>query len=135
MPTSEPPPTQASQDFEKAAGEKSVSLGREVLDMLAEGNLDPQHLELELTESVLVAETNPISGRLRRLKEIGVRLSIDDFGTGYSNLGYLTTFPLDRLKIDRSFVAGLQPGESGASIVQAILAIGQRPAETTSERP
>jgi diguanylate cyclase (GGDEF)-like protein/PAS domain S-box-containing protein len=96
-----------------------------VEDVLAETGLDPRYLELEITETAVMAKTDPMMGRLHDLKRIGVRLSIDDFGTGYSNLGYLTSFPLDRLKIDQSFVAGLPRDENGASIVRAILAMGQ----------
>jgi len=96
-----------------------------VLDTLAEASLDPKLLELELTESVLMADTDPIADRLHRLKAIGLRLSIDDFGTGYSNLRYLSSFPLDRLKIDRSFVSGVGSGDHNPSIVRAIIAMAQ----------
>ena len=92
-----------------------------VAAVLAVSQLPPQLLELELTESILVRDADEALQRLRALARIGVRLSIDDFGTGYSSLAYLKRFPIDKLKIDRSFIQGLPGDDSDAAIVRAIL--------------
>jgi diguanylate cyclase (GGDEF)-like protein/PAS domain S-box-containing protein len=96
-----------------------------VATVLAANGLAPQWLELELTESILVRDAEETLNRLNTLARIGVRLSIDDFGTGYSSLSYLKRFPIDKLKIDRSFVQGLPADESDAGIVRAILQMAQ----------
>ncbi|MCZ2290385.1 MAG: EAL domain-containing protein [Burkholderiales bacterium] len=93
----------------------------QVASVLAVSGLPPSLLELELTESILVRDADEALARLQALSSLGVRLSIDDFGTGYSSLAYLKRFPIDKLKIDRSFVAGLPTDESDAGIVRAIL--------------
>ncbi|HOM14993.1 MAG TPA: EAL domain-containing protein, partial [Rubrivivax sp.] len=92
-----------------------------VAAVLAASQLPPQLLELELTESILVRDADEALQRLRALARIGVRLAIDDFGTGYSSLAYLKRFPIDKLKIDRSFVQGLPDDDSDGAIVVAIL--------------
>jgi diguanylate cyclase (GGDEF)-like protein/PAS domain S-box-containing protein len=91
-----------------------------VARVLAEAGLEPQWLELELTESILIQDAQEALNRLEGLAKLGVRLAIDDFGTGYSSLAYLKRFPIGRLKIDRSFVKGLPADESDAGIVKAI---------------
>ena len=92
-----------------------------VAETLSDSGLPPQLLELELTESILVRDADEALQRLQALARIGVRLSIDDFGTGYSSLAYLKRFPIDKLKIDRSFVMGLPGADSDSAIVVAIL--------------
>jgi diguanylate cyclase (GGDEF)-like protein len=92
-----------------------------VAGVLAVSGLPPQLLELELTESILVHDADDALARLHALERLGVRMSIDDFGTGYSSLAYLKRFPIDKLKIDRSFVAGLPADETDAGIVRAIV--------------
>ncbi len=87
-------------------------------------------LELELTESILVHDANHALARLSQLSQLGVRLAIDDFGTGYSSLAYLKRFPIDRLKIDRSFVKGLPGDDSDGAIVRAIVQLAQAMAMT-----
>jgi len=96
-----------------------------VTDILDETGFDPRCLDLEITESMLLADKGDALARLKALREIGVSLTLDDFGTGYSNLGYLTRFPIDRLKIDRSFVQGLPNERSPASIVGAIVGLSR----------
>ena len=92
-----------------------------VASVLAVSGLPPQLLELELTESILVHDADEALHRLHALARLGVKMSIDDFGTGYSSLSYLKRFPIDKLKIDRSFVGGLPDDDSDAGIVRAIL--------------
>jgi diguanylate cyclase (GGDEF)-like protein/PAS domain S-box-containing protein len=92
---------------------------------LKAANLPPQLLELELTESILIRDAQDALHRLQVLSTLGVQLAIDDFGTGYSSLGYLKRFPINRLKIDRSFVSHL-PGDAGdVAIVNAIIQLGR----------
>jgi EAL domain-containing protein (putative c-di-GMP-specific phosphodiesterase class I) len=90
---------------------------------LANAELEPAAICLELTESVLI-EDAIVTGVLGRLREIGVRIAIDDFGTKYSSLSYLTRLNIDELKIDQSFIDGLADDDSKRAIVSAILAIG-----------
>ncbi len=94
----------------------------EVAGILIESRLAPEALELEITESVVMDESEAGVRTLRRLRDLGVRLVLDDFGTGYSSLSYLKHLPLDTIKIDRSFVAGLS-GDADRSIVEAVVAL------------
>jgi diguanylate cyclase (GGDEF)-like protein len=89
--------------------------------ILTETRTDPRTLCLEITENVLVNDAETAGATLRALKELGVRLSIDEFGTGHSSLGSLKRFPLDMLKVDRSFVAGVAADNEDAAIVTAII--------------
>jgi len=88
---------------------------------LKNSGLDPQYLELEVTESTLVQDTEKFIQSLQRIKTLGIRISIDDFGTGYSNLSYLQRFAVDKLKIDQSFVKRLMNGPQELAIVTAII--------------
>ena len=98
----------------------------EVRGVLDSYRIDPELIELELTERSLMEDTESTRDCLRALKDIGVRLAIDDFGTGYSCLSYLRRFPLDVLKIDRSFVADLSTSVDAQAICGAILSIAHR---------
>jgi EAL domain-containing protein (putative c-di-GMP-specific phosphodiesterase class I) len=95
-----------------------------VASVLAETELPPQSLALEITETVLMSDTEKAVETLNQLKALGVGLKIDDFGTGYSSLNYLHRFPFDTVKIDRSFVANIHSDE-GAAIVRAIVNLAQ----------
>jgi diguanylate cyclase (GGDEF)-like protein/PAS domain S-box-containing protein len=94
-----------------------------VLAALKESGLDPAYLELEVTESMLMQSVDTTLKTLFQLKDTGVRLAIDDFGTGYSSLSYLKRFPLDTLKIDRSFIKDLPRDAEDAAIAKAIIAM------------
>lgn len=96
-----------------------------VEDTLNETGLEPSALQLELTESLVIDNSNATVRLLLALKKMGVSLSIDDFGTGYSSLSYLSRFPLDELKIDRSFVIDFDKSDNDASLVIAIIAMGK----------
>jgi diguanylate cyclase (GGDEF)-like protein len=104
---------------------RSPGLADLVASILEETKLPPHRLELELTEGVLLENTEMAQAVLNSLKKIGVTLAMDDFGTGYSSLGYLQHFPFDRLKIDRAFVSQLTARDSSRPIVQAILAMAR----------
>jgi EAL domain-containing protein (putative c-di-GMP-specific phosphodiesterase class I) len=95
-----------------------------VLDALEKSGLDPTYLELEVTESVMMHDMETVLTTLKKLKGIGIHLSIDDFGTGYSSLSYLQRFPIDALKIDRSFVSNIDKPE-GRAIALAIIALAK----------
>lgn len=90
---------------------------------LHDTGLDPQWLELELTESTLIGRAEPIQQQLIELRNMGVRLAIDDFGTGYSSLSYLRHFPITTLKIDQSFVRGLPDVREDVALVRSIIAL------------
>jgi diguanylate cyclase (GGDEF)-like protein len=96
-----------------------------VKQVLIETKLEPHLLELELTEGVIMSNAKASIQALHELKALGVSLSVDDFGTGYSSLSYLSRFPLDELKIDRSFVIDYNKSENSASLVSAIIAMGR----------
>lgn len=98
---------------------------KKVLNCLNEEGLAPEYLELEITESMLMDNLDKVIEHLNSLKTIGVHISIDDFGTGYSSMSYLKLFPIDKLKIDRSFVNGLTKHDSDDAIVKAIIALSQ----------
>ena len=96
-----------------------------VLRIVWEAGIRPQSLELEITESMLMRDVEETKAALREFKKAGLRLSVDDFGTGYSSLNYLKQFPLDSLKIDRSFVQDLHRDRDDAAICAAILAMAK----------
>jgi diguanylate cyclase (GGDEF)-like protein len=101
------------------------SLDRVVAEVLRETGADAHMLKLELTESVLLEETEGLHETLRNLEARGVRLVLDDFGTGYSALGYLHRFPIQGLKIDRSFVEGIESDRKRTAIAQAVIDIAR----------
>ena len=95
-----------------------------VRSALAESGLMPSRLMLEITEGVLIDNPEEMVKRIADLHALGVRIALDDFGSGYSNLGYLQRFPLDKLKIDKSFVSALGRTSNGGVIINAIVALG-----------
>jgi diguanylate cyclase (GGDEF)-like protein/PAS domain S-box-containing protein len=98
-------------------------LDRRIRSILAECGVDPLLIELEITESVLMRNAEQVSGLLRNLRNMGIRLSVDDFGTGYSSLAYLRSFPLDSLKVDRSFIRDVTTNPDAALITRAVISM------------
>ncbi|HXX25129.1 MAG TPA: EAL domain-containing protein [Pseudolabrys sp.] len=96
-----------------------------VHEILLETGLSPTRLELEITEGVLIRDFSGAVATLRRLKGLGVRIAMDDFGTGYSSLSYLQSFPFDKIKIDRAFVANLAHSQQAVTIIRAVIALGR----------
>jgi diguanylate cyclase (GGDEF)-like protein len=104
---------------------RSRGLVEVVIGALATSGLRPGRLELEITETVLLADTEATLAVLHQLRGLGVRIAMDDFGTGYSSLSYLQTFPFDRIKIDRSFVKGVAEDIGSLNIVRAVAALAK----------
>ncbi len=104
-----------------------------ILSTLARLDIDPKRLEIELTESVQLEEQSPAAVAIATLRAAGVRFAIDDFGAGYSSFGRLQDLKVDRVKIDRSFIEVLNPGDSSA-VVQAIISMARaKGLKTTAE--
>ena len=99
--------------------------GRRVLDILNDIGLEARYLELEITESILMDGLDSVNAILREFKQAGILISLDDFGTGYSSLSYLKRFPVDKLKIDQSFVRDVLTDASDASLVRAVIAMAR----------
>jgi diguanylate cyclase (GGDEF)-like protein/PAS domain S-box-containing protein len=104
---------------------RQANLAQTIKKILDTTQLDPDCLELEITESTLIDDAAKFIETLHSLKMIGVKLAIDDFGTGYSSLAYLKDFPIDRLKIDRAFVSSLEKEPNNEAILKAIVVVGQ----------
>jgi diguanylate cyclase (GGDEF)-like protein/PAS domain S-box-containing protein len=104
---------------------RTRNLVQVVISALANSGLSPRRLELEITESLFLAETEANLAILHQLRELGVSISMDDFGTGYSSLSYLRSFPFDKIKIDRSFVKDLAQRSDCVAIVRAISGLGR----------
>ncbi len=103
---------------------RSPALVLSVVAALGQSGLDPRRLELEITEGVLLQDSEATLSILHRLKDLGVRIAMDDFGTGYSSLGYLRAFPFDKIKIDRSFIADIAERADAVAIVRAVTSLG-----------
>jgi diguanylate cyclase (GGDEF)-like protein len=103
-----------------------------VADALAASGLPPERLELEITEMVLLGDSEATLSTLFQLRDLGVRIAMDDFGTGYSSLNYLQCFPFDKIKIDRSFVKDITDGVGSLNIVRAVTAMAQGLGMTTT---
>lgn len=102
-----------------------VDLPRLVHQILMETGLAPHRLELEITETAMIADLDRTTHILRQLKLLGVSIAMDDFGTGYSSLSTLRAFPFDKIKLDRSFMSELDGGPQSAAIIRAVLALGE----------
>jgi len=102
-----------------------ASLVNDICQTLKETGVDARHLKLEITESAVIENSENAAELLKRLKDLGVQLSIDDFGTGYSSLGYLHRFPVDTIKIDRSFIGRIGEASEDIEIVRAIMSLAE----------
>lgn len=102
-----------------------TDLVSQVKKIVVETGIEPACLKLEITESAVMENAETVISMLKELKEIGVQLSIDDFGTGYSSLSYLHRFPIDTLKVDRSFVSTMEDGSENGEIVRTIIALAK----------
>jgi diguanylate cyclase (GGDEF)-like protein len=100
------------------------SLVRQIAEAIKQAELDPSQIIIEITESVLMQDTESTIAKLWQIKRLGVRLAIDDFGTGYSSLSYLRRFPVDILKVDKSFIDGLLRGPEESALARAIVRLG-----------
>ena len=97
----------------------------EVSEALSESGLEPEALTIEITETTIMANAEETAARLAVIKELGVRVAIDDFGTGYSSLSYLQRFPVDALKIDRSFIAKIRHDAEGETLIRTLVQLGK----------
>jgi len=97
----------------------------DVKDALSESGLDADALTLEITETTLMRNTEETARRLTAIKGLGVRIAIDDFGTGYSSLAHLQRFPVDALKIDRSFISQLTDNPEGEALIHTLVQLGK----------
>jgi EAL domain-containing protein (putative c-di-GMP-specific phosphodiesterase class I) len=104
---------------------ESAAIVTDVANALAESGLEPARLVLEVTETAMMHDPDAVVARMTKLKSLGVRLSVDDFGTGYSSLASLRRFPVDVLKIDRSFVESISKSPEDASVVQTLVSLGR----------
>jgi predicted signal transduction protein with EAL and GGDEF domain len=98
---------------------------REVVDALTITGFDPTHLTLEITETALMHDTTLVRTRLEALRSAGARIALDDFGTGYSSLSYLRSFPIDMLKVDKSFIDDISSGSDRANLARGIIELGK----------
>jgi diguanylate cyclase (GGDEF)-like protein len=99
---------------------------------LNDAGLDPARLELEITEGALLRDSEQVSGVLRQLRSLGVTIALDDFGTGYASLSYLRQLPFDKIKIDRSFITGLNKKDDAVSIIEAVVSLAKNLRMTTT---
>jgi EAL domain-containing protein (putative c-di-GMP-specific phosphodiesterase class I) len=97
----------------------------DIEEALSHSSLDPAALTIEITETTLMRNADETALRLAQIKQLGVRIAIDDFGTGYSSLAHLQRFPVDALKIDRSFIAGLRHNLEGETLVRTLVQLGK----------
>lgn len=103
----------------------SASLASTIISAIAASKLDPSRLELEITETALMSNTEFTLRRLHQLRTLGVRIALDDFGTGFSSLSYLRSFPFDRIKIDRSFVSDIESRADSQEITQSMVGLAR----------
>ena len=111
---------------------KNRNLVQSVKDALERSRLKPARLQLEITELVLLEESEGAFNVLHQLRDLGIKIAMDDFGTGYSSLGYLRSFPFDTIKIDRSFIQDISTKEDSLAIVRAVVGLGSSLGITTT---
>jgi diguanylate cyclase (GGDEF)-like protein/PAS domain S-box-containing protein len=111
---------------------KELNFIEHVKKIIADSGISPYRLELEITESMLLRNTETNLAILHELKAMGIRISMDDFGTGYSSLGNLRSFPFDKIKIDKSFINDLNKTPDAAAIIRAVLSLGRSLGMTTT---
>ncbi|MBB5574904.1 EAL domain-containing protein (putative c-di-GMP-specific phosphodiesterase class I) [Rhizobium paranaense] len=111
---------------------KHRNLVKTVADALSASGLAPARLQVEITESVLLDESEHNLHVLQELRGLGVKIAMDDFGTGYSSLGYLRSFPFDKIKVDQAFVRDLPHGKESLAIVRAVAGLGESLGITTT---
>ena len=97
----------------------------DIRDALDGSGMAPERLTIEITETTLMRDVEQTARRLEAIKDLGVGIAIDDFGTGYSSLAHLQRFPVDALKIDRSFVSGLSRNKEGETLIQTLVQLGK----------
>lgn len=105
---------------------RQPNLAEVIENILKETGLNPQLLELEITEGIMMGDTKAAMTFLTRMHELGIQMSIDDFGTGFSSLSYLKNLPVNKLKVDQSFVRDIETDQSDAAIVRSIISLGHR---------
>lgn len=111
---------------------RSASLVSTIVNALARSGVDPNRLELEITESILMQDSEANIRTLHTLRNLGIRISLDDFGTGYSSLNYLRSFPFDKIKIDRCFVSEIDTREDCRAIIRSVIGLAQNLGMTTT---
>ncbi|WP_034817253.1 EAL domain-containing protein [Ensifer sp. BR816] len=111
---------------------RNRQLASSVRDILSAASLDASRLQLEITESVLLDESDGNLHALQEIRRLGVKIALDDFGTGFSSLSYLRTFPFDKIKVDRSFIFDLPAGKESLAILRAVAGIGRTLGITTT---
>ncbi|MEP2103178.1 EAL domain-containing protein [Parasphingorhabdus sp.] len=111
---------------------RSASLVSTIVSALAHSGVDPGRLELEITESILMQDSEANIRTLHTLRDLGIRISLDDFGTGYSSLNYLRSFPFDKIKIDRCFVSEIDTREDCRAIIRSVISLAQNLGMTTT---
>jgi EAL domain-containing protein (putative c-di-GMP-specific phosphodiesterase class I) len=99
----------------------NTTLPEDIKKILLDTGLKPEHLRVELTERALLEKTDIVLTNMKALKQLGVKILLDDFGTGYSSLSYLHRFPIDVLKIDRSFITNVHEHENNKAIIKTII--------------
>jgi EAL domain-containing protein (putative c-di-GMP-specific phosphodiesterase class I) len=117
-----PPDTRLAVNL-SATQFRHSNIVRTITDALSATGFSPNRLELEITESLLLDDSNKAHSSIRELRALGISISLDDFGTGYSSLGYLRKFAVDKVKIDRSFVSGITEDPDHLAIVQAVVGL------------
>ncbi len=104
---------------------RGAGFAARVIELVTRAGVDPAQIELEVTEGVFIEDNGRVQQAIRELREAGFRIALDDFGTGYSSLSYLQKFAVDKIKIDRSFVANIGEGADSAAIVNAVVSLGR----------